>query len=374
MFNMGDKTYDNRPPYMSENVAVGIVNFLKKGCVDLGVSTLFISFHGGEPMMQKKSSFEFFCKLFYEELSPVVDVDLYLHTNAMLIDDEWLELFHKYNVGVGVSVDGVKEHHDVYRRDKQGRGTYDRVVEGIRKLSSNHFIKEMGHYGLLCVVNPEHDAKQIYRHFVDELDAKCIDFLLPHCNHDVKPGLDPIKYGEFLLAIFNEWIEDDDPSIYVRFISSMLDILFNRKSHYMYGVGSNNSGDIPIICINSDGSLGPTDEFRTTSTEIYYTNSNVNNTTLEKYLSIPLFQEIAFALENVHEDCKKCEWVKICRGGSITNRFSIKNGFNNASVYCEGLKVFYRGVLDYLKENTSFDERQIISKFGNVFLGETDIP
>ena len=46
MFNMGDKTYNSRPPYMSKDIAVKVAEFLKNGCKELGIDTLIISFHG----------------------------------------------------------------------------------------------------------------------------------------------------------------------------------------------------------------------------------------------------------------------------------------------------------------------------------------
>ena len=361
MFNMGDKTFKDRPAYMSEKVALKTVGFLKDGCIDLGINSLILSFHGGEPLMQKKSSFEYFCELFYKELSDIVDINLQLHTNAMLIDDEWINLFYKYNVGVGVSIDGIKKYHDIYRKDKRGNGTYDRVVKGIKKLSENKLIKKMGNYGLLCVIDPNHDAKEIYRYFVDDLHAKCIDFLLPHCNHDTLPPFSVILYGKYLVTIFNEWIKDDNPDIYIRIISSVMEMMIGGNSHYMYGVGLGNNQQIPIISINSDGGVTPTDEFRTMSNDMIYTDSYVDSISLKEFLCLPLFQKFNFASNNLPKVCKECDWKTICNAGSIVNRFSVKNGFDNASVYCDALKIFYEGILTYLEKNIPAHQYQLIN-------------
>jgi uncharacterized protein len=369
MFNMGDKTYNSRPPYMSKDIAIKLAEFLKTGCKELGVGTLIIAFHGGEPLMQKKEDFKYFCELFYSVLGKCVDICLYVHTNAMLIDHEWINLFVKYNVGVGVSIDGLKNQHDIYRKDKRGKGTYDKVIQGIKILSENKRINEMGDYGLLCVINPDNDAKKIYRHFVDDLNARCIDFLLPHANYDLSPISSASAYGKYLLDIFDEWIKDDDPTIYVRVISSTLDVMLGENSHYMYGIGSAGQS-VPIICINSDGSVSPTDEFRTMSSELVYTASYVDNISLKDYLELPLFRKFSFATSNLAKECNECKWMKICNGGSIVNRFSKENGFDNSSVYCAGLKIFYEGISSYLRKNMPPSQYQMVSKFGKTICVE----
>lgn len=358
---MGDQTFNNRPVYMSMEVLHQTIAFLKAGCIDLEIETLIISFHGGEPLMMKKVLFKSFCETLHCELDGVVDLDLRLHTNAMLIDEEWISLFCKYNIGVGVSIDGTKEQHDIYRKDKKGRGTYDRVYQGILLLAKNKHIKKMGNYGLLCVINPANDAKSVYRHFVDNLHAKCIDFLLPHCTHDNPPPMPGILYGKYLIDIFNQWVEDDNPEIYVRIISSKIDIMLGGNSH-QYGVGKAAEEEIPIICINSDGGITTTDEFRAMSNDLAYSNSFVNNISLQEYFKLPLFEKLSHAQEKLSDECDVCIWKTICHGGSIVTRFSVDNDFNNPSVYCDGLKVFYEEIRSYLEKNLPSEIYEVVKK------------
>lgn len=48
-------------------------------------------------------------------------------TNGTLLDDEWGEFLAANDFLVGLSMDGPAELHDVYRVNKAGRGTYDKV-------------------------------------------------------------------------------------------------------------------------------------------------------------------------------------------------------------------------------------------------------
>ena len=52
----------------------------------------------------------------------------------MLIDHAWCALFRRWEVGIGVSIDGPREIHDANRVPRQGRGTFDKTVAGIRCL------------------------------------------------------------------------------------------------------------------------------------------------------------------------------------------------------------------------------------------------
>ena len=51
-----------------------------------------------------------------------------LQTNGILLDDDWCRFLCEYKFLVGISLDGPKHFHDIYRRDGAGRGTYDRVM------------------------------------------------------------------------------------------------------------------------------------------------------------------------------------------------------------------------------------------------------
>jgi uncharacterized protein len=57
-----------------------------------------------------------------------------LQTNALRLDDEWCAFFKANDFFIGVSLDGPREVHDRYRKDRQGRSTFDRVMDGVRKL------------------------------------------------------------------------------------------------------------------------------------------------------------------------------------------------------------------------------------------------
>lgn len=57
-----------------------------------------------------------------------------MQTNGTLINNDWVDIFEEYKIGVGISIDGPKEFHDVYRVDHEGKGTYDKINKSMELL------------------------------------------------------------------------------------------------------------------------------------------------------------------------------------------------------------------------------------------------
>jgi len=60
-----------------------------------------------------------------------------MQTNGTLLTDEWAEFFKEHDFLIGLSIDGPRELHDVYRLDKGGKPTFDKVMRGIRLLQKH---------------------------------------------------------------------------------------------------------------------------------------------------------------------------------------------------------------------------------------------
>src|SRR5262245_59967679 len=93
--------------------------------------------HAGEPLVMPVDFYEEATALLGRANRGGVRVDHSFQTNATLIDRRWCDFFLRHNVHLGVSVDGPDFLHDRYRRTRQGAGTLDRVLRGIRQLGEH---------------------------------------------------------------------------------------------------------------------------------------------------------------------------------------------------------------------------------------------
>jgi uncharacterized protein len=348
-FFAGDESYRLHPPYIPRPTIEKVAAFLADGARQMQLSTLQIDFHGGEPMMQKKRDFDWMCTLLRDTVGSVTRLQLAMQTNAMLVDDGWIDLFEKHRISLGVSLDGPADYHDRERVDHQGRGTHERVVHGLKRLFAAAEAGRVPTPGVLAVIDSSYDAKRLYDYLVRELGAKLFDALLPDLNPDTFGDRDPRAYGKFLCDLFDAWAGDDDPDVYIRIIRAFMGKLAGRNSFlFNQGAGSFNSA---AISISSEGRLYPDDVLRSTGIWAEVDGPRIEETDLPSFLSSPIYREIASLRSQLPEKCTSCCWAEACGGGAEWNRFSKAQRFARETVYCEGLKDFYAHVVAFMVRN-----------------------
>ena len=367
MFNRGNMDYQQHPIYISDETILATARFLAQGAKASKTKEVRIIFHGGEPMMFKKAKFIAMCDTFLREITPYANLVFAMQTNGMLVTDEWITILSKYKIGVGVSIDGPKDCHDAQRVDHKGHGTYDRVIAGLKKLQQAHEEGRISPPGGICVINTKQDARKIYHHLVNELKIKKQNFLIPMDTHDSVEPSAAEALGKYLTQIFDEWTAADDATIDVRVISQAMRFLMNGKdvvdAHEKFRKEA-----IVLFTIASNGDLGPDDDVKVTN--VWPGGMNVANCSLFEFLNSPAMdylQQVEFSLP---DECKSCCWQNYCIGGSqngsVVNRYSTKNGFDNPSVYCSGLKFFYGYLTTYLlKTGTPYNNLTQVLDYSN---------
>lgn len=160
---------------------------------------------------------------------PDLIIEHTLQTNGTLIDEAWCEFFRENRFLVGLSLDGPREFHDVYRRNKKGGPTFDTVMRAA-KLMREHGVD----FNILAAVhaaNADHPL-DVYRFFRDEVGAEFIQFI-PIVERDNATGFqegDAVtersvtadQWGRFLTTVFDEWVRRDVGRVYVQFFDAAL--------------------------------------------------------------------------------------------------------------------------------------------------------
>jgi uncharacterized protein len=129
--------YHSKREFMSEETAKKAIDFLLKNSGNRKV--LEVDFFGGEPLMclQTIKNVVYYAK---EEAAKLGKRFLFTTTtNALLLDDDAIKFFNEEMENVVLSLDGRKEVHDAIRKTVNGKGSFDLVIDHIKK-----FVKSRG--------------------------------------------------------------------------------------------------------------------------------------------------------------------------------------------------------------------------------------
>lgn len=110
-----------------------------KAAVDIALQSpneyLTFEFQGGEPLLNFET-IKYIVE-YSEQNKNHKQIQYSLVTNTLLLNEEMIHFFKKYDVSISTSLDGCKEVHNSNRPKIDGDGTYDYVSRNIKWLQSN---------------------------------------------------------------------------------------------------------------------------------------------------------------------------------------------------------------------------------------------
>jgi uncharacterized protein len=323
-----------------------------------------VAWQGGEPTLIGLDFFKRSVELVNQLKRPGQKVQYTIQTNGTLLDDKWCAFFKQNNFLVGLSVDGPKDLHDIYRVNKGGAGSFDHVMRGLDFLK-----KHKVDFNILCTVHAgnQHRPLDIYRFFRDALGAQFIQFIpiiertnpsmLPVANigWSERPGggrplytnagnlvtersVDAQSYGSFLIAVFDEWVKTDVGKIYVQHFDSALSNWFGSPGAVC--IFSETCGQ--AVALEHNGDLYSCDHF----VEPKYKLGNIYETHLIQLLASP--RQIKFGQDKratLPRYCQECEVRFACHGECPKNRFiKTPDGEDGLNYLCTAYKAFFHHI------------------------------
>ena len=166
---------------------------------------------GGEPLLRFSIVQE---AVLYAEKKAVEEkkkISIWLCTNAILLDDKICEFLSNHNVSIGISLDGRKEKHDENRKDVQGKGTYDCVIQKIKDIQNNNFLshKFKNIWGLCTATADNCDFVDIIKHF-SELKINNLQIRLVRNEKELDYEYIKQKYKELALFLIKTFLEGNE--------------------------------------------------------------------------------------------------------------------------------------------------------------------
>lgn len=301
-----------------------------------------LAWQGGEPTLMGLDFFRRARAVEDAHLPEGMRVERTIQTNGVLLDDEWAAWLAENDYLVGLSIDGPRALHDAFRHDKAGGPVFDRVIDAARRLQA-HGVE----FNALCTVNAvnsEHPL-EVYRFFRDELKARYLQFI-PIVEVETPPtaaapgtvtsrSVRPESYGEFLSAIFDEWVHHDVGEMFVQTFDGVLAAYLRGHSSLCVfqptcgeGVALEHNGDV-YSCdhfVDPDHLLG-----------------NVLETDLGALVRGERQRDFGRAKqETLPAYCRACEYLFACNGECPKNRILLTpDGEPGLNWLCAGLKRFF---------------------------------
>ncbi|MDC8107171.1 hypothetical protein MTQ00_22040 [Chryseobacterium sp. B21-037] len=326
---MGDTSYVEQPKFIDISTSKNFSRKMLKHCLKNSIKDFFIILHGGEPLLMGKSRLEEFIECFSIFKDNYINVFFSIQTNGILINDEWCNIFKKHEIQVGISLDGPKEINDLFRVDKKGKGTHDKVMKGIRVLERNKTS-----FGILSVMNSNASATTIYNNFIQS-NIKSFDILFMDTNHDHIKVNNQFSRSMFdwYKELFDLWFINKEDVVIRIFDIIVKKILGQEIEIDILGTSENN-----VLVLETNGELEAVDILKICGEGFTKTNLNVNNNIeIDDVAKNNLINVYYNSGKMLARKCLACPIMEVCGGGYIAHRYKSSNGFNNPSAYCDDL-------------------------------------
>lgn len=333
---------------------------------------------GGEPTLLGIDFFRRVAEI-QRMFSGVKTIANSLQTNGTLLTDEWCVFLKKHNFMVGISLDGPKAVHDRYRRNRKGQGTFAQVMSGLRLLQ-----KHKVDYNVLAAVARETAKRplEVYRFFKDE-GVEFIQFSpvverMPDAvsrqrglrlagpatldrqeqQIEVTPWtVVPEEYGDFLIAIYEEWVRNDVGKVFVMNFEWALNAWIGNPSPVcIYAKQCGRS-----VVLEHNGDVYACDHC------VYpeYKIGNISTDNLLQMVEKSVKSGFGVTKETaLPRWCRECEVLAACRGGCPKHRFEMSY-YNEPGLHylCAGYKKFFLHIRKYLQALTQLLENGLPASY-----------
>ena len=306
-----------------------------------------VVWHAGEPLSVPLS--------FYEEALENItalntlrcEVQHNIQTNATLLNDKWCRFLAEKEFQVGISLDGPKFLHDLHRKRRSGKGTFEDAMRGM-SLLQDHEIK----FRVICVVTQDSldHADEIFA-FFENLGVTSLAFNIEEAEGANRfSSLSAASDGAlrlFVNKLFTLWLRSRR-RYPIREFDGLLGAVgqCSESSRLV----SQQADPFRIISVDVDGN------FSTFSPELLaykdFWFGNVITDVLDNCVGTERFRRVYDAILDGIEQCKAtCDYFCLCGGGAPSNKFFERGTFACSETrHCINTKkVFVDEIFDVLE-------------------------
>jgi uncharacterized protein len=324
---------------------------------------IHFAWQGGEPTLL---GVDFFRRVvaFQKRFADGKLISNALQTNGTLLDNEWCEFLAANHFLVGISIDGPADLHDAYRVDKRQQPTFTKVIQGLELLK-----KHRVEFNTLTVVNRLNSQRplEVYR-FLKSIGSQYLQFIPlvertatqnakaagltfaeppPPRGSSTSPvtdwSVEAEQYGNFLCAIFDEWVRRDVGTTFVQLFDTALGNWMNLGSSLC--VFAEKCGS--ALAMEHNGDIYSCDHYVYPS----YKLGNIMNRSLGAMLNSAA--QIKFGNEksnSLPKYCRQCEVRFACNGECPKHRFLLTpDGEPGLNYLCAAYKKFFNHINPHMR-------------------------
>lgn len=335
--------------------------------------TVSFAWQGGEPTLLGVPWFENVLQI-QRKYANGKRIENALQTNGVTLDSAWATFLAENDFLVGISIDGPRELHDAYRVDKGQRSTFDHVMRGIECLKGANV-----RFNTLTVVNRKNSYHplDVYQ-FLKQIGSGFIQFIPAVERTSSQPSreglvllgpqmpggaplpsgfarsgqlhaqvtawsVEPEIFGNFLCAIFDEWVRTDVGKYFVQLFDVTLELWL---------------GLLPSLCVFSEtcgNALALEHNGDIYSCDHYVYPENKLGNIMENPLPSIAKAEPQLSFGHAKRDslpgyCRNCDVKFACNGECPKHRFATTpDGEPGLNYLCPAYKRFFHHVAPYME-------------------------
>lgn len=292
-----------------------------------------IILHGGEPLLTSLSVLESF---FEKIISFDSRISFSIQTNLTLLNDDYSNLFKKYNVNVGFSLDGCNQTQNQLRVDAFGNSTYENVICNYKKACDIGLSP-----GAIITINRFHlNKEKELLDFIESMHLKC----------NIRPAypvdsntycMTPNEYAIFFNRLFDIWLENESYETFNigEFESIVREILGGKKE--CRGCSKSECCSKNFLSIDTMGRCYPCNRLHGIQ-EFYL--GNLSKESVDVIIQRSISKNINRWEKLKNTECINCEIQDFCYGGCPAIAYSVYGNYYRKDYFCESFRLIFKHV------------------------------
>lgn len=331
-------TFCLRPSFNNSLMSLEVLEKVIKSFLEYENERVDFIWHGGEPLILGVNFFEKIIEFQKKYNKKKIKITNNVQTNATLLSEDFKGFFEKNKFLIGTSIQGPEKIHNQTRVDLSGDGTFQRVINQIKKLKEKPsaitvLTKE--------VLGNEKETYEVLKRY--SRGARISEYFpggqIPNLKMKDPSMPSPEEYGKSMIQFYNIWKEDKKP-LELRPITEIIRSFVHKNANGC--IYSQPSCNFVVVGIKCNGDFYTC--LRAAGNKNFFLGNILKNNPLENYIKYGKrdYRNRMNSLKK--EGCLICEFFNQCGGGCPQESSRIFNDYKHKTYYCEGRKMLFKEI------------------------------